>query len=107
MASGEKRDEQLLLKIAEELRLILSTAEDRRLSEMRVVDIHARAGGRNYTVVLAPGESESDPGALKELLVRASGYVRYELGTALNLKRTPEITLMLDPRSVGGSSTNR
>ena len=96
MARGDVRDLQLATLIADETALILETAEDPQLGAFEVVRVTPRNGGRHFTVTLRPKSGKIDAAALRRLLPKVQGYVRYELGMSLNLKRVPGISLMLD-----------
>jgi ribosome-binding factor A len=104
MKKGEIRDTQLANLVASEVEYILGSAGDARLAELIVTAVEPKSNGRHFVVCVAPDE-EPAPFAsveeLKELLKKASGYIRSELAEALNLKRTPELTIMPDPTYTG------
>jgi ribosome-binding factor A len=94
------RDEQLTAILADEVRFILGSANDARLTDLVVTSVQTRRGGRHFIVCVAPGEGVArfrSAAEVKELLKGANGFVRSGLAEGLNLKRAPEITLMLDP----------
>jgi ribosome-binding factor A len=101
VTKGTLRDLQLTHVVAEELNFILGGASDPYLSSMRVSEVQAGKGAGHFTVMLVPDESADGLPPAKDLkmaLERAAGFVRAELAEALNLKRTPELTFVLDPR---------
>jgi len=100
MKKGKIRDVQLATLIAEELELVLATANDPLLSELTVTRVEPEKGGSRFIVFLAPAEDLGYFRSLHEIeavLKRASGFLRSELGEALNLKRTPNLSLVADP----------
>lgn len=100
MKNGEIRDEQLARLVAEELDYVLSSASDPRLAELTVTGVTPKAGGGHFIVYVAPQEGAcgfSSITEMKSALKRASSFLRYELGGALNLKRTPDLTVIPDP----------
>lgn len=103
MGRGEVRDIQLSSVIAEELGLILCGANDERLSELAITGVQPGKGGGHFTVLVAPSEGSQAFGSareIKELLDKAASFLRAELSTVLNLKRSPELTFMVDPLCV-------
>jgi len=101
MTKGHLRDVQLTHVVAEELNFILGGASDPFLSALRVSEVQAGKGASHFIVMVVPSdEDEGIPRAddVKQALARGSGFMRAELAVALNLKRTPELTFMLDPR---------
>lgn len=99
MKRGEIRDTQIANLIYEELGYVLSSANDRRLSELTVTRVLPGGGGSHYIVHVRPceGSTLASAGEIKEALKAAAGFLRAELATAINLKRTPELTIMPDP----------
>jgi ribosome-binding factor A len=106
MKNGDIRDLQLATLIAEELESALYTAHDQRLSELTITRVEPAKGGRHFIIYVVPEEESSSfrsADDIKYLLARASKYLRSALAAAMNLKRTPELTFMLDPLySFGG-----
>ena len=101
MTKGTLRDLQLTHVVAEELNFILGGASDPYLSALRVSEVQAGKGAGHFTVLVVPDEGPEGAPPEKEVklaLERAAGFVRAELAEALNLKRTPELTFVLDPR---------
>jgi len=47
-----------------------------------------------------------DPGEMKKGLKSASGHLRYELGRALKLRHTPQLTFILDESLQRGANIN-
>ncbi len=100
MKKGEIRDAQLANLIAEELDYALSSANDPRLAELIVTRVIPKPGGGHFIVYVAPHEgvgSCNSHAEMKQLLAKASSYLRSELSSVLNLKRSPDLTIEPDP----------
>ena len=100
MKNGKIRDTQLATLIAEELDFVLSSAQDSRLAELTITGVEPKAGAGHFIIYVAPNDdSQSFASAteVKAILQRASGFLRYELSSLLNLKRMPELSFMPDP----------
>ncbi len=100
MKRGDIRDIQLASRIAEELDLILCSAEDARLSQLAVSRVEPGAGGAHFIAYLALGgamEQQVVPREINGVLDKAASFLRAELCLALDLKRAPQITFMLEP----------
>jgi ribosome-binding factor A len=98
MRKGDIRDTQLASLIAEELDYLLSSANDPRLAELVVRAVSPKAGGGHFIVYVGPSEGQclaTSSHELKEVLKRATGFLRSELADLLNLKRTPDLTFVL------------
>ena len=101
MTKGELRDIQLTRVVAEELNFILAGANDPLLALLKVSDVQSGKGAAHFIVLLVVDDtSEGVPRAedVTRALERSKGFLRAELAQGLNLKRAPELTLMLDPR---------
>ncbi len=100
MTKGRIRDSQLANLIAEELEYVLSSANDPRLAELTVTAVEPKPGGGHFVVYVAPQQgcdtfySSSE---IKKVLQKANGFLRSELTELLNLKRSPDLTIIPDP----------
>jgi ribosome-binding factor A len=100
MAKGKIRDQQLARLVGEELDLVLAAASDQRLSSLGVTQVACGAGASHYVVCLAPVDGASPFESVEELralLEHVSGFLRSQLASALNLKRSPQLSLLPDP----------
>ena len=100
MTRGEIRDTQIASLISEELEYVLSGADDQRLGELTVTAVEPGKGGSHYIVHLTPAEgsvSLRSAAEVEAILKAAAPYIRSELASAMQLKRMPQLTLMLDP----------
>jgi ribosome-binding factor A len=104
MKKGEIRDSQLATMIAEELDYVLSSANDRRLSNLMVTGVQPKPGGGHFIVYVAPSEDSDraySVSEMKAVLKGAAGFLRSELASLLNLKRVPDLTFVPDPLCLG------
>ena len=100
MNKGKIRDTQLASLIADELDYLLGSANDPRLTELKVTGVMPKAGAGHFTVYVVPYSGNAGFSSAREMqaaLKKAAGFLRYELAGLLNLKRTPDLTLIPDP----------
>jgi ribosome-binding factor A len=92
-----RRPEKLAESIREEVSQIVGyELEDPRVASVTVTDVRVSANLRDARVfVLAEGSEEERQEALRALQ-HAAPYVRRQLGTALNLRYTPELHFVRD-----------
>jgi ribosome-binding factor A len=92
-----RRPEQLAEVIREEVSQIVGyELEDPRVAGVTVTDVRVSENLRDASVyVLAEGTEAERAEAMKALL-KAAPYVRRQLGTALNLRYTPELHFVRD-----------
>lgn len=101
MRNTEVRDSRIGSLIAEEVELILSGATDSRISDLRVLSVEAQKGGKLFTLILGPeidSELAYPSKEIQDSLIKATAWVRSELSGSLNLKKVPNLKLLLDPR---------
>ena len=100
VSKGEIRDSQLASMVAEEMRCLLAAAEDPRLQALTVTSVSSEHGGKHFIVCLAPDPDSEEfyrAEEIKRVLKAAHGFLRSELAEALNFKRSPDFTFMVDP----------
>jgi ribosome-binding factor A len=92
-----RRPEKLAESIREEVSQIVGyELEDPRVASVTVTDVRVSPNLRDARVfVLAEGSEEERQEALRALQ-HAAPYVRRQLGTALNLRYTPELHFVRD-----------
>ena len=98
MKQTNARDTQLSHIIAEEVAFLLSTAGDPRLSQLIVTQVETKKGGRAYTIYLSPpleSASQFSRSETQASLEKAGGYLRGEVHSMLNLKRSPSLIFRL------------
>ncbi len=94
------RDEQISHLIADELDIVFSGAADEELSELQVSRVEHAQGGSHFLVLVEPRDgstSFNSAADIKRVLHRADKYLRWDLTSALNMKRSPQISIQPDP----------
>ncbi|MCC6952670.1 MAG: hypothetical protein IT290_00990 [Deltaproteobacteria bacterium] len=96
MGSNCYRDLRLAEIVADELELILCSAEDTRVSSLHVARVTPEPGGKKFICELV-SDAESDLLALQHVVDRASSYLRDELVEALKAKKAPTFLFVVVP----------
>lgn len=83
--------------VREELSEIIGfELEDPRLSDVVVTEVHVSPDMRHAHVKVGVEASNPQPGKALKALEHASAYLRHELATRLDLRRTPELHFSID-----------
>ena len=92
-----RRPEQLAEVIREEVSQIVGfELEDPRVETVTVTDVRVTENLRDATVYYTAEGTEAEKAEAMKALQKAAPYVRRQLGTALNLKYTPELHFVRD-----------
>ena len=92
-----RRPEQLAEVIREEVSQIVGfELEDPRVETVTVTDVRVSENLRDASVFVTAEGTEAEKAAAMKALQKAAPYVRRQLGTALNLKYTPELHFVRD-----------
>lgn len=96
MGTNSYRDLRLAEIVADELELILCSAEDDRVSSLHVARVTAEPGGKKFICELVT-DDQSDLYALQRVVDRASSYLRDELVEALKAKKAATFVFVVVP----------
>lgn len=77
-------------------RILLENLQDRRLALLSVTAVRASPDLRHAFVYLSILGGAAEVERTLKLLDKARGFVRHELGSAMRLRRVPEIEFRLD-----------
>ena len=92
-----RRPEQLAEVIREEVSQIVGyELEDPRIERVTVTDVRVSENLRDASVYVTAEGTEAEKAEAMKALQKAAPYVRRQLGTALNLKYTPELHFVRD-----------
>src|ERR1044072_7862504 len=92
-----RRPEQLAEVIREEVSQIVGfELEDPRVERVTVTDVRVTENLRDASVYVMVEGTEAEKADAMKALQKAAPYVRRQLGTALNLKYTPELHFSRD-----------
>ena len=92
-----RRPEQLAEVIREEVSQIVGfELEDPRVETVTVTDVRVSENLRDASVYVTAEGTEAEKAEAMKALQKAAPYVRRQLGTALNLKYTPELHFVRD-----------
>ena len=92
-----RRPEQLAEVIREEVSQIVGyELEDPRIERVTVTDVRVTENLRDASVYVMAEGTEAEKAEAMKALQKAAPYVRRQLGTALNLKYTPELHFVRD-----------
>ena len=92
-----RRPEQLAEVIREEVSQIVGyELEDPRIERVTVTDVRVSENLRDASVYVTAEGTEAEKAEAMRALQKAAPYVRRQLGTALNLKYTPELHFVRD-----------
>lgn len=101
----ERVGEQIRAELA---RILREDVSDPRLERVTLSHVNVSPDLSRADVFwskVEPGGEPEDPGALDEVLEKASGFVRTRLARSLNLRRTPRLYFRHDPSFELGSRT--
>ena len=92
-----RRPEQLAEVIREEVSQIVGyELEDPRVERVTVTDVRVSENLRDASVYVVAEGTEAERAEAMKALQHAAPYVRRQLGTALNLRYTPELHFVRD-----------
>ena len=92
-----RRPEQLAEVIREEVSQIVGfELEDPRVERVTVTDVRVTENLRDASVYVMVEGTDAEKVSAMKALQKAAPYVRRQLGTALNLKYTPELHFVRD-----------
>ena len=92
-----RRPEQLAEVIREEVSQIVGfELADPRVERVTVTDVRVTENLRDASVYVTAEGTEAEKAEAMKALQKAAPYVRRQLGTALNLKYTPELHFVRD-----------
>src|SRR5215210_8862253 len=92
-----RRPEQIAEVIREEVSQIVGfELEDPRVERVTVTDVRVTENLRDASVFVTAEGTEAEKAEAMKALQKAAPYVRRQLGTALNLKYTPELHFIRD-----------
>jgi ribosome-binding factor A len=92
-----RRPEQLAEVIREEVSQIVGfELEDPRVETVTVTDVRVTENLRDATIYFTAAGTDAEKAAAHKALQHAAQYVRRQLGTALNLRYTPELHFVRD-----------
>ena len=92
-----RRPEQIAEVIREEVSQIVGfELEDPRVETVTVTDVRVSENLRDASVYVTAEGTEAEKAEAMKALQKAAPYVRRQLGTALNLKYTPELHFVRD-----------
>jgi len=92
-----RRPEQIAEVIREEVSQIVGfELEDPRVERVTVTDVRVTENLRDASVFIMAEGTEAEKADAMKALQKAAPYVRRQLGTALNLKYTPELHFVRD-----------
>lgn len=97
----EHHRERLREALREEIWALLEgELRDPRIGLASVSEVQLAPNGRSVTVLIAVEGGEDEAGQTMEGLNAATGFIRYQIGERLRLRRPPELIFRLD-RSQG------
>ena len=92
-----RRPEQLAEVIREEVSQIVGyELDDPRVESVTVTDVRVSENLRDASVYVVAEGTEAEKAEAMKALQKAAPYVRRQLGTALNLRYTPELHFVRD-----------
>lgn len=91
------RSNRIAEQIQKELGEIISRKiKDPRVGFVTVTDVHVTGDLQQATVYITSLGNERERQASLDALVKATGYIRSEIGQRIRLRRTPELTFEFD-----------
>jgi ribosome-binding factor A len=104
-----RRPQRLALQIQHEVSLLISRdMKDRRIGFVTVTGVRLSPDLRHAKIyVSALGGSESDKQGTLDILNRAGGWIRRELGQKIRVKFLPEIVFLIDQSQDYGEKIDR
>jgi len=95
--SGARRPERLAEQIKEEVSLIVGgELEDPRVAAVTVTDARLSADLKHAKIYVSISGDHQDVRGSLAALKHAAGFIRYQLGSVLRMKRTPELHFVHD-----------
>ena len=95
--TGSRRPERISEQIKEEVSLIIAgEMSDPRIGFVTVTNAKISPDLRHAKVYVSILGSEEEVAQSLQALNRASGFIRYRLGAALRIRRTPELHFAFD-----------
>jgi ribosome-binding factor A len=95
--TGSRRPERISEQIKEEVSLIIAgEISDPRIGFVTVTNAKISPDLRHAKVYVSILGSEEEVAQSLQALNRASGFIRYRLGAALRIRRTPELHFAFD-----------
>lgn len=93
----EHHRERLREALREEIGALLEgELQDPRIGLASVSEVELAANGRSVTVLVAVEGDEQEAAETMAGLTAATGFIRYQLGERLRLRRPPELVFRLD-----------
>ena len=104
-----RRPQRLALQIQHEVSLLISrNMKDRRIGFVTVTGVRLSPDLRHAKIYISEmGGSESDKQETLDILNRANGWVRRELGQKIRVKFLPEIVFLTDQSQDYGEKIDR
>ena len=104
-----RRPQRLALQIQHEVSLLISrNMKDRRIGFVTVTGVQLSPDLRHAKIYISEmGGSESDKQETLDILNRANGWVRRELGQKIRVKFLPEIVFLTDQSQDYGEKIDR
>ena len=95
--TGSRRPERISEQIKEEVSLIIAgEMSDPRIGFVTVTNAKISPDLRHAKIYVSILGSEEEVAQSLQALNRASGFIRYQLGAALRIRRTPELHFAFD-----------
>jgi ribosome-binding factor A len=95
--SGARRPERLAEQIREEVTLIIAgELEDPRVASVTVTEVRLSPDRRHAKIYVSVSGNDQEVKGSLAALKHASGFIRYQLGSVLRMKRTPELHFVYD-----------
>ena len=95
--TGSRRPERISEQIKEEVSLIIAgEMSDPRVGFVTVTNAKVSPDLRHAKIYVSILGSEEEVAQSLQALNRASGFIRYQLGAALRIRRTPELHFAFD-----------
>jgi ribosome-binding factor A len=97
-ARVERKVQQLCKEVERTLGYALPACDDATIRDFIIVSVEPAPDASRLLVTLAPSSAlEVDVGALIERLQRVRGFLRAEIASAIQRKRTPELAFQVVP----------
>ena len=97
MTGSSRRPERISEQIKEEVSLIIAgEMSDPRIGFVTVTNAKISPDLRHAKIYVSILGSEEEVAQSLQALNRASGFIRYQLGAALRIRRTPELHFAFD-----------
>jgi len=104
-----RRPQRLALQIQQEVSLLISRdMKDRRIGFVTVTGVRLSPDLRHAKIYISEmGGPESDKQGTLDILNRANGWIRRELGQKIRVKFLPEIVFLMDQSQDYGEKIDR